>query len=97
MAIVFEKQERSVPWFTLIISVVALGVLGATAYYLFFAPVPKIQSIIPPALQEANELSGLEFIDPSTILENPAFRRLRPHVTMPGAGAFGRSNPFVPF
>lgn len=97
MAIVFEREKRSVNWFALIGGLFFIGFLGFGAYYLFFAPVPKIQAIIPPALQDTSQLSKLEFIDPATILDNPNFRRLKEHVPLPGPGTIGRANPFAPF
>lgn len=97
MALVFESQKRRINWFALIAGLFLIGFLAAAAYYLFFAPVPKIQAIIPVVLEETNLLSELEFIDPTTILNNPNFRRLKQHVQPPGAGTFGRTNPFLPF
>ena len=97
MAIVFEKQHRAVNWFGLLSALFLVGFFAFAVYYLFFAPVPKIEAIIPPALKEASKFSQLEFIDPSTILENPKFRRLQPYVRLPGAGTLGRTNPFLPF
>lgn len=97
MAIVFEKQKSAVNWFALLVFLFLVGFVGFAAYYLFFAPVPKIQAILPPALQDANRFSKLEFIDPSSILQNPSFSRLKQYVTLPGPGRLGRPNPFLPF
>lgn len=97
MAIVFEGQRRSINWFGLITALFIVVFLAGGSYYLFFAPVPKIQAIIPAALKETTEFAQIEFIDPTVILDNPTFRRLREHIPLPGPGQFGRPNPFLPF
>ena len=97
MAIVFDEQKRSVNWFGIVAGLFLVIFFFVGVYYLFFAPVPKIQSIIPAALQDTTQLSKLEYIDPSTILDNPTFRKLHTYVPLPGPGRLGRSNPFLSF
>lgn len=96
MAIVFE-QKRKIRWFRLVIFItVIVSVLIAT-YYLFFAPSPRIELIIPPPLKTAEEVSAIDFIDPSAVVRSSAFTSLRDWGNgKPGTGALGRTNPFLP-
>lgn len=95
MAVTFE-QKRKVRWGRVVSFAIAIVVIGIATYYLFFAETPRIELIIPPPLVEVNEISGLEFIDPSQIIRSPAFSTLRDYAGEPGVGALGRPNPFLP-
>ncbi len=74
---------------------VILVVLGAAAYFLFFAEAPAFDYIAPASLQQAAQLSSFD-LEPSAILESPEFRNLRKINGLPTGGTFGRENPFLP-
>lgn len=95
MAITFE-QKRRVQWGRVAAFSLAVLAIGIATYYLFFAPSPRIELIIPPPLLQVNEISGIEFIDPSQIIRSAAFSVLRDYAGEPGVGALGRPNPFLP-
>ena len=95
MAIVFEQSKKSVNWVPILFTVFILGFLAFAAYYLFFAPSPKLDIVLPAPLERASQISKLEFIDVATILNSTAFRRLQNYVGPPASGRLGRSNPFV--
>lgn len=97
MAIVFEQPKKSVNWVPILFAVFIIGFLIFAAYYLFFAPSPKLDIVLPAPLERASQISKLEFIEAATVLNSAAFRRLQNYVGPPAAGQLGRSNPFVKF
>ncbi len=78
----------------LIIIVVVVAMLFIAAYYLFFAPTPALDYIIPLSLQETVQLSEFD-VKPEVILESAEFRSLRKINGLPTGGTFGRPNPFL--
>ncbi|HEY4475561.1 MAG TPA: hypothetical protein VJB92_02450 [Candidatus Paceibacterota bacterium] len=97
MAIVFEQPKKPFNWtrFLFVIFIIAFLVFGT--YYLFFAPSPRLDIVLPPPLERARQISNLEFVDPATVLGSPAFRRLKSYVGPPAPGPLGRPNPFARF
>jgi len=96
MAIVFEKQKKPINWIMILSIAFAIIFIGALTYYLFFAPTPQIDIVLPQPLDQAKTISSLEFTDPSVVVNSPSFQSLRQYVGTPGVGTLGRSNPFVP-
>lgn len=74
--------------------VIGLVIIGAI-YFLFFAPTPAFEVIVPPPLQTAEKISQLQ-IDPANVINSSAFRSLRVYAPLPSAGLIGRANPFLP-
>ncbi len=97
MAIVFEQQKKSVNWFGVLIGVFAACFIAFAVYYLFFAPSPKIDVVLPQPLQVANKISNITFTDPSEITQNPAFKVLKTVPIAQSVGSLGRPNPLLPF
>lgn len=97
MAIVFEQPKKSVNWIKLIFFVFIIGFIIFAAYYLFFAPSPRLDIVLPAPLERASQISNLEFVDPATILNDQKFKNLYNYVGSPQTGNLGRSNPFVKF
>ena len=96
MAILIQEESRSINWFAALIGIFVAVAIGAGIYFLFFAPVPGIEIIIPVPLQSANKISGIS-IDPSTVINSQSFRSLRIYTGLPGVGQLGRANPFLPY
>jgi len=97
MAISVSGEKRnigSVVW--IIVAVVAVIILLATMYYLFFAPAPFIDVVVPPALEDISQYSDADF-DTSVLERSEVFQSLRRHVSEPELGEFGRENPFTRF
>ncbi|MEK7590282.1 MAG: hypothetical protein AAB454_01070 [Patescibacteria group bacterium] len=80
---------------TIIVAVIILIVAGAV-YFVFFAPAPVFEVIVPPPLKTAGEVSSKQ-INPANVLNSQAFRNLRPYAPSPTVGQIGRTNPFMPF
>ena len=97
MAIVFQEQKKPVNWVKILFAAFSVGFLIFAVYYLFFAPAPKIDVVLPDPLKRANQISNLEFADPSAVINDPAFQKLQTLFGAPGVGALGRQNPFAPF
>ena len=97
MAIVFEQEKKSVNWVGILFVIFIIGFLVFAVYYLFFAPSPKLDVVLPAPLERASQISELEFIEPATVLNSTAFRKLQNYVGPPAVGVLGRSNPFVRF
>ena len=95
MAIIIEEEQKNIPWFPIIIGLLIVGALGAATYYLFFAPTPVIDIVLPPALQSAEQLSTID-IDPTSVINSRLFRSLRVYTGLPSVGELGKANPFLP-
>jgi hypothetical protein len=96
MAIVFEKQKKPVNWILILSIAFAVIFISGLAYYLFFAPTPQIDIVLPAPLSDAGIISSLEFTDPGVVLSSPEFKNLKLYVGTPSVGTLGRSNPFIP-
>ena len=96
MAIVFEQPKKSVNWFGIFIGVFSVIFVVMLVYYLFFAPTPKIETVLPDPLKKANQISTLEFTDPSPVLSSEKYKKLHVYVGSPSVGTLGRPNPFLP-
>lgn len=94
MPILIEEEKRSIPWFAITMTLVVIGGLSAGTYYLFFAPTPGIDVVLPAALTSATKISAIE-IDPSTVINSKAFRSLRVYSGLPSTGDLGKNNPFA--
>ncbi len=95
MAILFE-QARSFPWFRIGLFALILITLFTLTYFLFFAPTPRIDVVLPPPLERIGDVSQIEFIDLVSVTSSDAFRRLRRYEQPIGVGNPGRENPFLP-
>ncbi len=99
MAIIIEQEGKKTNWLVIAgIALIFIFLLVMT-YYLFFSPTPLIEKIVPPELQRASELSEIT-IDAKSIrevLDQPVYKTLKPYVSTPAQGSFGRTNPFLPF
>lgn len=79
----------------LIIGVVVV-LLGAAVYYLFFAPAPLIEVIVPSELKSVSKISETGLNTPG-IFNSPVYKTLRQYVAEPVVGDIGRANPFSPW
>ena len=91
-----EEKEKSFGLGKLIIWLVVLIIIGIAIYYLFFAPTPRFETIVPPPLQSAERIDVLKF-EPSEVTTSAVFRSLRVKVDDPASGETGRPNPFQSF
>lgn len=96
MAIVFEEQKRPINWLRIISYIAAAGFVGMAIYYLFFAASPKFEVVLPQELERATQISKIQFIDPSAVLNSPAFKRLQGYADAPSVGTLGKQDPFAP-
>ncbi len=95
MAILIEEEKRPVNWLAVLIVIFIVAVLGFGTYYLFFAPTPAIEIILPANLQSANKVNNIA-ADSSTVLTSDAFKSLKNDISGPGIGQTGKANPFQP-
>lgn len=96
MAIIIEKQKKEINWFYLSITTFVVAFIAFSIYYLFFAPTPGIEIVVPSSLKSASQITSLQ-VDPSAVLNSRNFRLLRVYTGLPSVGATGRPNPFLPF
>jgi len=89
-----EKQGKGIT--KPITIVVGILIFGFATYYLFFATPPQIEVLIPRELMTISQISSAN-LDPSEIIESPAYKSLMRHVDPPVLGDFGRINPFAKF
>lgn len=95
MAITFEEKQQF-NWKALITFTAIIAVVFAVAYFLFFAPSPFVEQIIPSNVKSATELSTVK-LDPNDLQNNKTYQTLRQiggPITVPQAG---RANPFVKY
>lgn len=95
MAIQIQQHSGGASIMRMIVALVVLVVLGAGTYYLFFAPAPGFDYIVPKSLQETTSLSKFA-LDPNDVLDSPEFKSLAPIQGLPSGGSIGRANPFLP-
>ncbi len=96
MAILMEEESGRRSPLKAIIVIALLIILGAATYYLFFAPAPLIEVIIPSGLQSVSQISETR-IDAPGIFNSPVYQSLRQYVADPVPGETGRTNPFEGF
>jgi len=97
MAIVFEQAKKPVPWVKILFVVFSVVFVAGGAYYLFFAPTPPIDVVLPEPLERASQISNLQFIDPGEVINDQVFQNLQSYFGSPGVGFLGRQNPFSSF
>lgn len=90
-----EGNGRRGP-FKALAAAVVLIILGTITYYLFFAPAPLIEVIIPSGLKSVSQISEKGLNTPG-IFNSPVYRSLRQYVADPVVGETGRTNPFSPW
>ena len=95
MAIVLEEKQKF-NWKAFAIFSAVIVFLFATAYFLFFAPVPVIEDIIPLNIKSTAELSTVEF-RPGDLTSNKTYQSLRPSAGPAVITQVGRVNPFIKY
>ena len=98
MAIIIEEEKKRVNIVSIVGWVVILGILGATAYYLFFIS-PELAVIVPPSdFQTITPIAQVS-LQPEDVINSAGFQSLKaPTFPLPdphGPAAVGRSNPFL--
>jgi uncharacterized protein involved in outer membrane biogenesis len=94
MAIVIQDKRSGGGLGGLILVAFIIIVVAAAAWYLFFAPRPAFDVIIPAALQKTQTIATFD-IDPSSVFDSPQFKVLKKPIIQNGGGTFGRENPFI--
>lgn len=95
MPLLIQEEKRKIPWFAIAVTLFVVVAVAAGVFYLFFAPTPGFEVIVPAPLRGANQLSIIE-VDPTTIINSKSFRALRSYTGLLGVGSVGRQNPFLP-
>ncbi len=93
MAILIEEEKKRINWFALLGIIIVIGILSATAYYLFFVNPSSIDVIIPHRLKTLQNVEQIKF-NPAEILDNPVLRSLAPKVAPIIPEPSFNSNPF---
>ena len=96
MAILLEEENGKKGTFKFFVIALVLIILGAATYYLFFAPAPLIEVIIPSGLQSVSRISETGLNAPA-VFNSPVYQSLREYATEPVIGEIGRTNPFEGF
>jgi len=94
MAIIIEEEKRKINWFALVIVVLIIATIVGATYYLFFAPTPLIEKVVPSSIQSLQILSNIK-LQPELIINNPKFEVLKTYINPVEIGATGKSNPFL--
>lgn len=95
MAILLEEKQQF-NWKALIIFLVIIAAVFGLAYFLFFAPSPVVQEIIPSSVKSTAELSTVN-LNPNDLLGNATYKSLKQYGGPVAAPQVGRENPFIKF
>jgi hypothetical protein len=96
MAILIQQKRNGLNWFAIAVTTFAVAFVVFGIYYLFFAPTPGIEIVVPTTLDTASRITSVQ-VDPSAVLNSRPFRLLRVYTGLPSVGQTGRSNPFQSF
>lgn len=96
MAILVEEKNQGSGRFKVLLVVVIAALLIAGTYYLFFAPTPFIEVIVPSELESISKISE-SGLNATSILNSPVYQSLRQYAGDIEIGEKGRPNPFSPF
>src|SRR3989344_2143675 len=96
MAILVEEETGRKGISGVFIIAIIVIFLGAATYYLFFAPTPLIEVVIPSGLKTVSRISESGLNTPA-VFNSPVYRSLRQYVAEPVLGEIGRSNHFSPW
>ncbi len=96
MPISLEPEKKPINWIALAVVVVLVVVIVGGAYFLFFAPVPGIEAIIPSEQKLASRISKLE-LNTQPAVEAFTAGRLKQYAPPLTIGQVGRANPFINF
>lgn len=95
MAIVIEGEKKRINWFGAIAVVLAVGLLGAAIYYLFFVKPASIETVFPLQVQSLSELALIEF-DSQKTFSHPVFSLQKFIPPLSVGTTTPRVNPFMP-
>lgn len=96
MAIILEHEKKQVSWIAVLTVFLALAVIFAGAYFLFFKRPEIIDIAIPKKFDDLNMISRISF-NPDDVIQSPAFRSLRQYeIVITQTQAPGKANPFQP-
>ena len=90
-----EETGKKGVFGVLVIAIIVI-LLGAATYYLFFAPTPLIEVVIPSRLETVSRISK-DGLNAEAVFNSPVYRSLRQYVAEPVVGEIGRPNPFSPW
>ena len=93
---ILVQEQKSFNLQALITFVVVILIVIGGIYFLFFAPVPGIEIIVPASINSTSELSNIEF-SPENVISSEKFRALRRYTGQTTVGQIGRDNPFVKY
>lgn len=96
MAILLEPEKKPINLTALIAVIVAVVFIVGGVYFLFFAPVPGIEALVPTEQKLTTELSRLE-LNTQPAIEAFTARRLKQYTPPLSIGRVGRINPFMRF
>ncbi len=96
MAFILEEEKKGISLFNILIIALIFGAFLISCYYLFFAPVPLIDSAFKTEVQSVSEISKITF-NPSLITDSEVFVSLKEYVKLPELRIPGRPNPFESF
>lgn len=91
-----QKIKKPTNWVAIGTAVFLAGVFVAGAYYLFFAPTPGIEILVPTEQKLTEQLSNIQ-LDTRPVVEVLNSGRLKRFVGPLSPGQYGRTNPFLAF
>ena len=96
MAIILHEAKKEINWPLLLGMVLTLAVIIGGAYFLFFAPTPGIEVLVPTSQKIATQISSVE-LNSDTVVRNKVFQVLRQYSSPPSGTQAGRGNPFIKY
>ncbi|MDO8664523.1 MAG: hypothetical protein Q7K44_03215 [Candidatus Liptonbacteria bacterium] len=96
MAIIIEEKTNGSGIVTFLIWLVILGIIAASAYYVFFKKPELVEFSASSNFKNIEQLSKIS-INSDQLINNPQFQLLKQYVTVSFPENIGRPNPFLGF
>ena len=98
MAIIVEEENNKSSTGVIMVAswIVTLALIGAGAYYVFFANPQIIETALPSNFKNTQDISKIT-LRPEEVASNPFFKSLRTPIMPAYNPAPGKPNPFAPF
>ena len=97
MAIIVEEENNKSSVSLILVAswVVAIAIVGAGAYYVFFANPQLVETALPSNFKNTQDLSKIN-LQPDEVANNLFFKSLRTPIVPQNAASPGKANPFAP-
>jgi len=90
------KPKKQINWIPIAVAAVLTIIVVGAAYFLFFAPTPGIEALVPSEQKITAQISAVR-LDTRPVVEIFNSGRLKRSASPVSVGQTGRTNPFISF